>query len=76
MMTNVGVLDGVLRFALGAALLGWSYGVIGRAPPEMAAWAIWALGAAFALTGLFRNCPLYAYFGVDSCAPYPGDDGP
>jgi len=40
------------------------------------AWAVWALGAAFALTGLLRNCPLYAYFGVDSCAPYPGDDGP
>ena len=76
MMTNVGVLDRVLRFFVGGALLAWSYGAIGPELPETAAWAIWALGAAFALTGLLRNCPLYAYFGIDSCAPYPGDDQP
>ncbi len=74
-MTNMGVLDGVFRFTVGVALLAWSYGRIG--PVTRRTWAAGCsglAGAVFALTGLFRHCPLYAYFKIDSCAIYPGDD--
>lgn len=75
MMTNVGVLDGALRLALGLLLVAWSEGEFGARPPEFWDWAAWAAGAALALTGLFRFSPLYAWRGIDSCAPYPGRDG-
>ncbi len=74
MMTNVGVLDAVVRLTLGVALLAWSYGRIGPGLPETPAWIAWIAGAVFAATGIFRYCPLYAWAGTNSCAPYPGDD--
>ncbi len=74
MMTNMGVLDGVFRFTVGVALLAWSYGRIGPVMSDMGSWLLWIAGAVLALTGLFRHCPLYAYFKIDSCAIYPKDD--
>lgn len=75
MMTNVGVLDGAFRLALGVLLLAWSDGRFGADPSEVLAWAAWLAGAALAFTGLFRFSPLYAALGTHSCAPYPGPDG-
>lgn len=76
MITNMGVIDGVFRFVLGVALLAWSYHRIGPALPEALAWAVWIVGAFLGFTGLFRFCPVYALLGTDSCAIYPGRDGP
>ena len=75
MITNMGVIDGVFRFALGVGLLAWSYDRIGPDLPEGLAWAVWIVGAVLAATGLFRYCPVYAVLGTDSCAIYPGHDG-
>lgn len=74
MITNMGVIDGVFRFALGVGLLAWSYGRIGLHLPHDLAWAVWIAGAFLGLTGLFRSCPVFALFGADSCAIYPGHD--
>jgi hypothetical protein len=74
MITNMGVIDGVFRFALGMALLAWSYHRVGPELPEALAWAVWIVGAFLGLTGLFRFCPVYALFDTDSCAIYPGRD--
>lgn len=74
MVTNIGVLDRAFRILLGALLLGWSYGKLGSALPAGSGWLVWTIGLAFALTGIFRFCPLYAYFGTDSCALKPGED--
>jgi len=76
MMTNVGVLDAAARFALGVALLAWSYGEFGRPPaPDAVNSLVWALGLVFAITGFFRYCPIYAVLRTDSCAPFrPGND--
>ncbi len=75
MLTNVGVLDRSARLVLGIALLAWSYGRIGAPLSEAVAWLVWVPAAAFALTGLFRYCPLYAILGTHSCALYPDPDG-
>jgi Protein of unknown function (DUF2892) len=74
MITNMGVIDGVFRFVLGAALLAWSDHRIGPDLPESLAWAVWVVGAVLAATGLFRFCPVYALLGTDSCAIYPEHD--
>jgi hypothetical protein len=76
MITNMGVIDRVLRLTVGAMLLAWSYGKGGPALHEGVSWLVWVMGAALALTGMFRYCPLYAFLGTDSCAPYPGDVEP
>lgn len=75
MVTNMGVLDAAFRLALAAILLAWSYGEFGfAAPSPPVAWALWLPGLLLALSGLFRYCPLYAFYGTHSCAPMPGDD--
>lgn len=74
MMTNVGVLDGVFRFALALALLAWSDGVFGSPPDAIWIWPFWIAAMTIGLTGLFRYSPLYALLGTNSCAIYPGPD--
>lgn len=76
MMTNVGVLDGVVRLLLGLTLLAWGYGEFGPALPHLLSWVVWLAGVAFTLTGLFRYSPLYVFLGTDSCALYSPEDRP
>lgn len=78
MMTNMGVVDAALRFAVALGLLAWSYGHVGQPPAETWAWLSWIAGLAFGATALMRFCPVYALIGTDSCAIYvtdPGSDG-
>jgi len=74
MITNMGVIDGVVRFVLGVALLALSHGRLGPELPHVLAWAAWIAGAFLSATGLFRSCPIYALLGTDSCAIYPERD--
>lgn len=61
MLQNVGTTDRVIRIAVGAALvLATVLGVVGP-------WG-W-LGLVVLATGLFRICPAYLPFGLDTCAP-------
>ena len=71
MITNIGVLDRAFRLVFGGFLLAWSYGLLGAELSAISGWLVWLIGTAFTLTGIFRHCPLYAYFKTDSCAPYP-----
>jgi hypothetical protein len=60
MMSNVGTVDRVIRILLGLALIGATLmGVIGP-------WG-W-LGVVPLATGIFRFCPAYRLFGVNTCA--------
>jgi hypothetical protein len=56
---NVGVLDSVLRVALGFALLFVAFIV---APPLK--WLAWAGFLIFVITGFVGRCPLYRLFGI------------
>ncbi len=71
MATNIGVLDRVFRLVFGGLMLAWSYEIVGAELSVISDWLVWVIGTAFTLTGIFRHCPLYAYFNTDSCAPYP-----
>jgi hypothetical protein len=63
MMSNVGTVDRVIRILLGLALIGATLmGVIGP-------WG-W-LGVVPLATGIFRFCPAYRLFGVNTCASKP-----
>lgn len=68
-MINVGSLDRVIRFVLGAALA-----VAPFALPEVFAplgpwrFAVAAAGAVFLGTAAFRICPAYILFGVRTCS--------
>ena len=60
MQANVGGIDRILRIVVGIALIAATLmGVIG-------AWG-W-VGVVPLVTGLFRFCPAYGLFGVNSCA--------
>lgn len=59
MKSNVGGLDRMLRIALGALLILLTLtGTIGT-------WG-W-LGLILLATGIFRTCPLYSLFGLNTC---------
>jgi hypothetical protein len=60
MKSNVGDVDRVIRILLGLALIGAAWmGVIG----------LWGwIGVVPLATGLFRVCPAYLLFGVNTCA--------
>ena len=68
MRTNVGIIDRVLRFVAGIALLAWARGHFGPAPVDGWGWLVFAAGAALTFTALFRYCPAYALFGTHTCA--------
>ena len=69
-MANIGSIDRVLRFALGAVLL-----VIAFAPPlaeyvgGMGTWkyALAAAGLVLIATAALRICPAYLLFGIRTC---------
>lgn len=68
-MVNIGSLDRVLRFVLGAALLAAPFLL-----PEMFVsfgqwrWAVAAVGAVLLGTAIFRICPAYMLFGIRTCS--------
>jgi hypothetical protein len=69
-MINVGSIDRVLRFVLGAVLLAAPF-----LPPlagyfaEIGAWKYAVAGAGIAMLGtaIFRFCPAYTLFGIRTC---------
>lgn len=67
-MVNVGSLDRILRFILGAALL-----VVPLVRPDLVAplgaWRFAVMGAGIALlvTAAIRICPAYMLFGLRTC---------
>ena len=69
-MINVGSVDRVLRFVLGAVLLAAPF-----LPPlagyfaEIGAWKYAVAGAGIAILGtaIFRFCPAYTLFGIRTC---------
>lgn len=69
MITNVGVIDRVLRLAIGLALIGWAEGYFGQ-PPEgrTETQVVYWLGLAFTFTGAFRFSAVYALFRINTCA--------
>ncbi|MFA7665789.1 MAG: DUF2892 domain-containing protein [Burkholderiaceae bacterium] len=59
MKTNVGGIDRLLRIVIGVVLIALAItGTIG-------AWG-W-IGIVPLATGLFRSCPLYSLFGINTC---------
>lgn len=60
MKSNVGTIDRVVRIGAGLLLIGLAAG--GAIGP----WGY--LGVVPLLTGLFRFCPAYRLFGLDTCA--------
>lgn len=69
-MANVGSLDRMLRFILGAALVAAAFlpPLAGWVAP-MGAWkyALTAWGAVMLLTAAFRYCPAYSLLGIKTC---------
>jgi len=68
-MVNVGSLDRILRFILGAALLVVPFVSPGIVAP-LGAWrfAVMAAGVVLLVTAIIRVCPAYMLFGVRTCA--------
>jgi hypothetical protein len=68
-MVNVGSVDRILRFILGAALLVAPF----LAPASFASFGAWryavaAAGAVLLATAVLRICPAYMLFGIRTCA--------
>ncbi len=61
--TNVGTVDRVLRFALGAALLVWFFMDRGEGFWHYAK----LIGIVPIATALFSTCPLYSLLGLSTC---------
>jgi hypothetical protein len=57
---NVGSADRVFRILLGIALIS----LVFAGPKTLWGW----IGVVPLLTGLFSTCPLYAVFGISTCA--------
>lgn len=68
-MTNIGSLDRILRFLLGAALAAAPF-LFPESFVGLGAWrfAVVAVGAVLLGTALFRVCPAYLLFGIRTCA--------
>ncbi|WP_103334840.1 YgaP family membrane protein [Pseudotabrizicola formosa] len=69
-MTNVGPLDRLLRGVLGAVLLAAPF--LPVSADLLAAWGAWkfalaAVGVVMIGTALFRFCPAYTLFGINTC---------
>ena len=62
MNLNVGMLDRVVRVALGVLLIAVALGYV---PGYQTVWA-W-VGLIPLLTGVFGTCPLYSALGINTC---------
>lgn len=67
-MVNVGSVDRVLRFILGAALAVAPFLLVDSFAP-LGAWryAVVAVGVVLLATAIFRICPAYLLFGIRTC---------
>jgi hypothetical protein len=66
MKCNVGGVDRIFRIMLGLTLI--FVGYVGLFSTGVTV-AFYAVGAVALITGLFRFCPLYLMFGVNTCEP-------
>jgi len=69
-MINVGSIDRVLRFVLGAVLLAAPFlSPLAGYFAEIGAWKYALAGAGVAMLGtaIFRFCPAYTLFGIRTC---------
>jgi hypothetical protein len=64
MSVNMGVIDRVLRFAVGIVLIAFAVGVI---YPGTGWNALGWIGLVPIATALFGFCPLYAVLGISTC---------
>ena len=69
---NLGLVERILRFALGAALLIWIGGAAAFGPPQAAA-ALAAL--ALFWNSIFARCYLWKWLGLSTCTDCAGGDG-
>jgi Protein of unknown function (DUF2892) len=70
MERNVGMIDRVLRFVVGCALIGFAWFYV-DIPYSFLGW----VGAIPVLTSIFGICPLYSMLGFSTCEtrlPGPG----
>lgn len=63
MTTNVGTIDRVLRFIVGAGLIAWALGLL----PGVAASPWGWIGAVLVGTALLGYCPPYSLLGINTC---------
>ncbi|MEO3471330.1 DUF2892 domain-containing protein [Roseomonas sp. CAU 1739] len=68
-MVNVGSVDRILRFVLGAVLLAAPI-LLPAAFAPLGAWryAVMGAGVVMLATAAFRICPAYLLFGIRTCA--------
>lgn len=67
-MVNIGSVDRIARFAVGAALLAAPFLMTEMfAPLGQWRFAVAAVGAVLLGTAIFRICPAYMLFGVRTC---------
>ncbi len=69
-MVNVGGLDRIMRFAVGALLILFPF--VPGLQDMVAGWGMWkyaltAAGVVMVGTAFFRFCPAYLLFGVRTC---------
>ena len=71
MTANVGTTDRVIRVVLGIALIALGFGHI-----VTGGWAIAAyiVGAVALVTGVFRYCPAWTVFGINTCPLKPSQN--
>ena len=69
---NLGLIERILRLALGVALLIWIAGAAAFGPAQAAA-ALAAL--ALFWNSIFARCYLWKWLGLNTCTDCPGGDG-
>lgn len=70
-MTNVGSLDRIIRFILGAVLMAAPF--LPQTAPSMAVLGVWqfvlaGVGAVLVVTAVVGVCPAYRLLGVQTCS--------
>lgn len=68
-MANVGGIDRILRFAVGAilAVIGIKPDLVGMASSGALHWVLLGVGIVMLGTAVFRFCPLYPLLGLNTC---------
>lgn len=68
-MANVGGIDRVLRFVVGAglAVVGLKPDLVGLATTGALHWVLFAVGLVMIGTAALRFCPIYPLLGLNTC---------
>ncbi len=64
MLKNVGTIDRVLRFVIGAVFIAYALNMIS---PDTGYNSYGWLGVILVLTAAFKFCPVYRIFGIQTC---------